>query len=44
MGSKRHKLNGGGLIEKALSEYHEESEHSWNLMFMELKEIVETVK
>ncbi|ALC81982.1 ATPase [Bacillus gobiensis] len=31
-------------IEKALREYHEGSEHGWNLMFMGLKELVETGK
>ncbi|MBM7587415.1 uncharacterized protein YndB with AHSA1/START domain [Bacillus pakistanensis] len=31
-------------IEKALGEYHEGSEHGWNLMFMGLKELVETGK
>ncbi|MGW6666443.1 SRPBCC family protein [Peribacillus sp. NPDC055009] len=29
-------------IEKALGEYHDGSEHGWNLMFMGLKELVET--
>jgi uncharacterized protein YndB with AHSA1/START domain len=29
-------------IEKALREYHDGSEHGWNLMFMGLKELVET--
>ncbi len=29
-------------IEKALEEYHDGSEHGWNLMFMGLKELVET--
>ncbi|MEH7526751.1 SRPBCC domain-containing protein [Bacillus sp. JJ1503] len=28
-------------IEKALGEYHDGSEHGWNLMFMGLKELVE---
>ena len=31
-------------IEKALGEYHDGSEHGWNLMFMGLKELVETGK
>ncbi|WP_408009838.1 SRPBCC domain-containing protein [Pseudalkalibacillus sp. A8] len=31
-------------IEKALGEYHEGTEHGWNLMFMGLKELVETGK
>ncbi|MGF9908705.1 SRPBCC family protein [Brevibacillus porteri] len=31
-------------IEKALKEYHDGSEHGWNLMFMGLKELVETGK
>ncbi|MFJ7941630.1 SRPBCC domain-containing protein [Peribacillus sp. NPDC096622] len=29
-------------IEKALGEYHDGSEYGWNLMFMGLKELVET--
>lgn len=29
-------------IEKALKEYHDGSEHGWNLMYMGLKELVET--
>ncbi|MUK87821.1 SRPBCC domain-containing protein [Ornithinibacillus sp. L9] len=29
-------------MEKALGEYKDESEHGWNLMFMGLKELVET--
>ncbi|MCK1985777.1 MULTISPECIES: SRPBCC family protein [Peribacillus] len=29
-------------IEKALGEFHDGSEHGWNLMFMGLKELVET--
>ncbi|SOC41535.1 SRPBCC family protein [Ureibacillus acetophenoni] len=29
-------------LEKALGEYHDGSEHGWNLMFMGLKELVET--
>jgi len=29
-------------IEKALGEYHDGSEHGWSLMFMGLKELVET--
>ncbi|MES5893706.1 SRPBCC domain-containing protein [Bacillus cereus group sp. RP43] len=29
-------------IEKALKEHHDGSEHGWNLMFMGLKELVET--
>ncbi|CAM4237652.1 ATPase [Bacillus manliponensis] len=29
-------------IEKVLGEYHDGSEHGWNLMFMGLKELVET--
>ncbi|OZU87027.1 ATPase [Virgibacillus indicus] len=29
-------------MEKALGEYHDGSEHGWNLMFMGLKELVET--
>jgi uncharacterized protein YndB with AHSA1/START domain len=29
-------------IENALGEYHDGSEHGWNLMFMGLKELVET--
>ncbi|GGE83704.1 SRPBCC family protein [Priestia taiwanensis] len=29
-------------IEKASKEYHDGSEHGWNLMFMGLKELVET--
>ncbi|KAA0965682.1 SRPBCC domain-containing protein [Sporosarcina sp. ANT_H38] len=29
-------------IEKALGEYHDGSEHGWNLMFMGLKQLVET--
>ncbi|WP_191561965.1 SRPBCC family protein [Metabacillus idriensis] len=29
-------------IEKALGESHDETEHGWNLMFMGLKELVET--
>ncbi|MGP4081106.1 SRPBCC family protein [Pseudalkalibacillus sp. R45] len=29
-------------IEKALGEYHAGTEHGWNLMFMGLKELVET--
>ncbi|WP_260287853.1 SRPBCC family protein [Peribacillus aracenensis] len=29
-------------IEKALGDYHDGSEHGWNLMFMGLKELVET--
>ncbi|WP_144529897.1 SRPBCC domain-containing protein [Peribacillus simplex] len=29
-------------IEKALGEYHDGSEHGWNLMFMGLKELIET--
>lgn len=29
-------------LEKALGEYHDSSEHGWNLMFMGLKELVET--
>jgi uncharacterized protein YndB with AHSA1/START domain len=31
-------------IEKSLGEYHDGSEHGWNLMFMGLKELVETGK
>lgn len=31
-------------IDKALAEYHEGTEHGWNLMFMGLKELVETGK
>ncbi|MCP3763899.1 SRPBCC domain-containing protein [Domibacillus sp. A3M-37] len=31
-------------IEKALGEYHDGSEHGWNLMFMGLKGLVETGK
>ncbi len=31
-------------LEKALGEYHDGSEHGWNLMFMGLKELVETGK
>ncbi|WP_028392468.1 SRPBCC family protein [Bacillus cihuensis] len=31
-------------IEKALGEYRDGSEHGWNLMFMGLKELVETGK
>lgn len=31
-------------IEKALGEYHDGSEHGWNLMFMGLKELVVTGK
>ncbi|MED1919126.1 SRPBCC domain-containing protein, partial [Bacillus thuringiensis] len=31
-------------IEQALKEYHDGSEHGWNLMFMGLKELVETGK
>ena len=31
-------------IEKALGEYSDGSEHGWNLMFMGLKELVETGK
>ncbi|MEK3889779.1 SRPBCC family protein [Bacillus sp. FSL K6-3431] len=31
-------------IDKALVEYHDGSEHGWNLMFMGLKELVETGK
>ena len=31
-------------IEKALGEYHDGSEHGWNLMFMGLKELVEIGK
>lgn len=31
-------------IEKALKEYHDGTEHGWNLMFMGLKELVETGK
>lgn len=31
-------------IEKALGEYHDQTEHGWNLMFMGLKELVETGK
>ena len=31
-------------IEKALEEYHDGSEHGWNLMFMGLKELLETGK
>ena len=29
-------------IEKAHGEYHDQTEHGWNLMFMGLKELVET--
>ncbi|MED0989795.1 SRPBCC domain-containing protein [Bacillus nitratireducens] len=29
-------------VEKALKDYHDGSEHGWNLMFMGLKELVET--
>ncbi|MFQ3544505.1 SRPBCC domain-containing protein [Halobacillus rhizosphaerae] len=29
-------------IEKALGEYHDGTEHGWNLMFMGLKELLET--
>jgi hypothetical protein len=29
-------------IEKALREYRDGSEHGWNLMFMGLKELLET--
>ncbi|MFC8683872.1 SRPBCC domain-containing protein [Brevibacillus porteri] len=31
-------------LEQALKEYHDGSEHGWNLMFMGLKELVETGK
>ena len=31
-------------IEKALKDYHDGSEHGWNLMFMGLKELTETGK
>ncbi|MFS0553954.1 SRPBCC family protein [Brevibacillus sp. 179-C9.3 HS] len=31
-------------IDKALKEYHDGTEHGWNLMFMGLKELVETGK
>ncbi|QAS51269.1 SRPBCC family protein [Halobacillus litoralis] len=31
-------------VEKALGEYHDGTEHGWNLMFMGLKELVETGK
>lgn len=31
-------------IEKALGEGHDSTEHGWNLMFMGLKELVETGK
>lgn len=31
-------------IEKALGEYYDGSEHGWNLMFMGLKELLETGK
>lgn len=31
-------------IEKALGEYHDGSEHGWNLMFLGMKELVETGK
>lgn len=31
-------------LEKALGEYHDGSEHGWNLMFIGLKELVETGK
>jgi uncharacterized protein YndB with AHSA1/START domain len=31
-------------IEKALTEYHDGSEHGWNLMFLGLKQLVETGK
>ncbi|WP_370222360.1 SRPBCC domain-containing protein [Cytobacillus sp.] len=29
-------------LERVLGEYHDQSEHGWNLMFMGLKELVET--
>jgi hypothetical protein len=31
-------------IEKALGEHHDGTEHGWNLMFMGLKELIETGK
>ena len=31
-------------IAKALGEFHDGSEHGWNLMFMGLKELLETGK
>lgn len=31
-------------IEKALGEYHDQTEHGWNLMFLGLKELVEIGK